>query len=135
MAWVSADARRTRETAITLHDSFKDEAFELAVWRKDARRAVVLLRGELDLASAPTLRNCLAELTGSGVTSVEVDLANLSYIDSIGISVLVTYLNRMKAVSGTLVLRNANTATLRVFEMTGLSSFLSVTPAVGAGAD
>jgi len=41
----------------------------------------------------------------------------------------------MKAVSGTLVLRNANTATLRVFEMTGLSSFLSVTPAVGAGAD
>jgi anti-sigma B factor antagonist len=111
---------------MTLHDAFKEEAFELAVWRRDTRRAVILLRGELDLAAAPTLRNCLAELTGSGVTDVEVDLAGLRYIDSTGISVLVTYLNRMKAVSGTLVVRNANENAIRVFELTGLTDFLSV---------
>lgn len=50
---------------------------------------VVSVHGELDLASAATLRHRLLGLFALPVTSVTLDLSGVSFMDSTGLSVLV----------------------------------------------
>jgi anti-sigma B factor antagonist len=102
-------------------------AFDVTVWHRSSQSVDVLLIGELDLASAPQLRTCLAELTALGVHHVVADLTNLRFIDSSGIGVLVSELKRLRENGGSLVVRNAGPSTYPVFEMTGLVEYLTVT--------
>src|SRR4249919_633068 len=51
-------------------------------------RAVVTLRGELDLASSPELQRQLQLLLNRPVTTLTLDLADLSFIDSSGLGAL-----------------------------------------------
>jgi anti-anti-sigma factor len=85
-----------------------------------------LLTGELDLASAPQLQDCLGWLASNGLLHVVLDLANVTFINSTGISVFVTALKRMEPAGGSLIIRNASSAAFRLFEITGLVDFLSV---------
>jgi anti-anti-sigma factor len=101
--------------------------FEFAVWQREGKKATVVLDGELDLASAPHLQACLSELSASGVIHVVIDLANLGFIDSTGIGVLVSDFKRLHDAGGSLAGANAGPMAFRVFEMTGLVELLSVT--------
>jgi len=90
--------------------------FQLAVWQRDSQSVTIVLSGELDLASAPKLRSCLADLVMCGIRHVIFDLANLRFIDSIGIGILVTDLKRLREEGGSLTVRNAGPRTHRVSE-------------------
>ncbi|TDB89512.1 anti-sigma factor antagonist [Actinomadura sp. KC216] len=50
--------------------------------------AIVTLNGELDVATAPQLRERLAAVLGEGADHLVLDFARLSFIDSSGLSVL-----------------------------------------------
>jgi anti-sigma B factor antagonist len=102
--------------------------FQLAIWQRDSQSVTVVLSGELDLASAPKLRSGLADLVANGIRHVIVDLANLRFIDSTGIGILVTDLKRLVAEGGSMAVRNVGPRAYRVFEVTGLVELLSVTP-------
>ncbi len=52
----------------------------------------------------------------SGVCAVTVDLVRLEFIDSTGLSVLVTTLKRMREDGGDLALRSLSPSTLKVFD-------------------
>src|SRR5580698_8907957 len=54
-------------------------------------RVVVALSGELDLATAPMLRASLDSPLLHGTADVEIDMAELTYLDSAGMSVLVQH--------------------------------------------
>jgi anti-anti-sigma factor len=108
------------------HES--DSEFQLAIWQRDSQSVTIVLSGELDLASAPKLRSGLASLVANGILNIIVDLANLHFIDSTGIGILVTELKRLVADGGTMVVRNAGPQAYRIFEVTGLVELLSVTP-------
>jgi anti-sigma B factor antagonist len=115
-------------------------AFEVSVRRSDPQSAALVLRGELDLASAPTLRNRIAEIAGDGAIHMEYDLADLQFIDSSGIGVLVQDFDRVTRAGGSLVVRNAGSGPMRVFAVTGLVEMLSVSakeesPPPDAGGD
>lgn len=84
----------------------------------------VKLSGELDIASAPALRDTLARLSEEPNCSVLVDVANLTFLDSTGISVLVMAAKRVRAEDGIFVVANASGAVLRVLEITGLVKYL-----------
>lgn len=57
---------------------------------RDGSRAVVIqVSGELDLASSPALENELERGSGSAAEMVIVDLRELEFMDSTGLSVLV----------------------------------------------
>jgi anti-sigma B factor antagonist len=96
----------------------------------DSGIAILDLRGEHDIYTAPRLRERLGELveTGSGVV---VDLSGASFVDS---SILGALLNaRQRAADarkGFAVCLSAQSATAvrRVFEMTGLSETMPVLP-------
>jgi anti-sigma B factor antagonist len=83
---------------------------------------VVSLHGELDIASAPDLKSELGSLTAPIVT---VDLADLKFMDSAGITALVGARNATVARGGSFRLQGAEGSVRRVIEITGLSFLLT----------
>jgi anti-sigma B factor antagonist len=88
--------------------------------------AVVSLEGELDLASAPELRECLGTLAEGGATHIVLDLGGLAFVDSTGLSVLVMAANRTRAAGGSTVLRHPSPSVIRLLEITGLLAVFEV---------
>ena len=97
--------------------------------RQDARgRDVVAVRGEIDVATSPALRDELYELTDGGARELVVDLSGLGFIDSSGLGVLVAALKHMKEQDGALVLAGLQQPALRVFEITDLTALFTIEP-------
>ena len=88
--------------------------------------AVVSLEGELDLATAPQLRERLVVLAEENDPDIVLDLTHLSFIDSTGLSVLVMALNRSRAAGGSIMLRNPSASVMRILEITGLVSVFAI---------
>jgi anti-sigma B factor antagonist len=53
-----------------------------------SRRCVVSLRGELDAVSAPPMRRMLRDLADAGHAFVDLDMRELTFIDSAGVLTL-----------------------------------------------
>jgi anti-sigma B factor antagonist len=100
---------------------------ELLVRVSGAEQAYeVHLHGELDMSTAPQLRQELLRLTSDGATEVTIDLSELEFVDSTGLSVLVTGLKRLRETGGDLALRSPTPGTRRVLEITGLTEIFSI---------
>lgn len=85
------------------------------------------LVGELDPATAPALKERLAELAAdTAVSSVVIDLSGITFLDSAGLRVLVAGREALRVGSGELVLRDPNSNVRRVLEVTGLSELITV---------
>jgi anti-anti-sigma factor len=94
---------------------------------QDGATATVRLSGDLDLEVAPTLRELLTRV-GDGLASVTVDLSAVSFLDSVGISVLLAAYQRLdrSAVSFALV---ASPRVLRTLTIAGVADVLGARPA------
>ncbi len=88
---------------------------------------VVVLSGQLDVATAPDLRQALQEAQYAGAHRVVVDLADLQFLDSFGLGVLVGGLRRARLHGGRLVLAAANDRIRRILEVTGLDRTFQLT--------
>jgi anti-sigma B factor antagonist len=83
--------------------------------------AVVAVAGEVDVATAPRLREQLIELVNHGRHHIVVDLSDVEFLDSTGLGVLVGALKRVRTNSGELALVCSEPRILKVFEITGLT--------------
>jgi anti-anti-sigma factor len=99
--------------------------FSVAV-EVDGERAVVGVVGELDLQTAPRLREELVALVNRGVTDLVLDLAALDFIDSSGLSVLIMALKRLRERGGELRLRSVPARARRVLEASGLDRAIAM---------
>jgi anti-anti-sigma factor len=81
---------------------------------------VVHCRGEIDLDSRYRLASCLRGLAGK----VEVDLSGVTFLDSSGISTLVTAHNALLDAGGKLRLCNPQHNVRAVLDMVGLSDWV-----------
>ena len=72
--------------------------------RFDVDEVTVDVRGELDVASAPSLQDVLDQLMAEGAHRIVVDLAETPFVDSTGLGALLTAHRRMHAHHGELVL-------------------------------
>jgi len=102
------------------------EQIGLDVDNTKARHTVVTVTGEIDLSTAPQLREQLLELANGGTSQVIVDLEAVEFIDSTGLGVLVASLNRMRQNDGDLALICSQPSILRVFEITGLTKVFTI---------
>ncbi len=93
---------------------------------EDDDGVVVSAAGELDLNTAPDLREQLARLVNGGARHVTVDLAGVTFVDSTALSVLVSALKRLRQADGDLALASPNPSVRRVFEITGLTRLFSI---------
>lgn len=94
--------------------------------------AVVSVAGELDMATAPQLEEEIAALLARGESRLVLDLAEVSFCDSTGLSVFVRTRNRCQDAGGRLRIAAAPRAVRRVLEVSGLIDVLEVCPTVDA---
>jgi anti-sigma B factor antagonist len=80
--------------------------------------ATVRVSGEIDISTAPNLRECLATLVDEPV--VAVDLSDVAFVESSGLGVLIAEHKRRSAVGQELVITGSSPLARRVFEITGL---------------
>ena len=88
--------------------------------------AVLAVRGEVDVYTAPRLRERLVELVSQGKHQIVVDLEGVDFLDSTGLGVLVGGLKRLRSHDGDLTLVCTQHRILKVFEITGLTKVFSI---------
>jgi anti-sigma B factor antagonist len=89
--------------------------------------AVISVAGELDLASSPALEEELERVAQSDAKVVVVDLSNLEFMDSTGLSVLVRAHQRAEENGRRLGLVNGSQQVQRLLTLTGVADRLTLT--------
>ncbi|MBO4903415.1 MAG: STAS domain-containing protein [Lachnospiraceae bacterium] len=84
----------------------------------------ILLEGRLDTTTAPTLEEDLQQSI-AGITELDFDFANLEYISSAGLRVLLSAQKIMNK-QGKMQIRNVSSDIMDVFEITGFTDILSI---------
>ena len=92
---------------------------EVALESRDGWQ-VLRLAGDVDVATAPRLRERLVELVTDGPPNVVVDLSGVAFIDSMGLGALVGGLKRARAHDGDLRLAGASDHVAKVLAITRL---------------
>jgi anti-sigma B factor antagonist len=105
----------------------KGAFMELSLAMRTVSEHVVLeISGEIDVYTAPKLRERLIELVNSGQRNVVVDLGRVEFLDSTGLGVLVGAHRRLKARDGSLNLVCPHERLLKVFRITGLDTVFDI---------
>ena len=94
--------------------------------RQEGARTVISVSGEIDVYTAPSLRERLNELVASGHYDLVVDMEGVEFLDSTGLGVLVGGLKRVRSHDGTLRLVCAQEKILKVFRITGLTKVFPI---------
>jgi anti-sigma B factor antagonist len=89
---------------------------------------IVDLNGNLDTNTAPDTESHLNSLMQEGNTKILINLENLDYISSAGLRVFLATAKQLKGSSGELRLCNLNETVQEIFDMSGFSTILSVSP-------
>jgi anti-anti-sigma factor len=81
--------------------------------------ATISLSGELDMATVAILRENLAPFEGNGVSTIILDLRDLTFINSTGLHALLEARSRAVSFGDRLLLSGASPAARRLMELTG----------------
>ena len=92
--------------------------------------AVLHLTGELDADTAMTLHSKLADLLERPVPRIVVDLSELKFCDSVGLSAFITIKQVIAARGGWLRFAGANGFLTQLLETVGLSRYFAMYPQV-----
>ncbi|BCJ32719.1 anti-sigma-B factor antagonist [Actinocatenispora thailandica] len=93
-----------------------------------ADRTILRVTGEIDVYTAPRLRQRLVQLVEDGARHLVVDLGGVEFLDSTGLGVLVGGLKRMRALSGSFALVCDQERILKIFRITGLDRIFTIVP-------
>jgi len=88
--------------------------------------AVLSVEGEIDMFTAPKLREALVGLVDSGSYRIVVDLQGVTFMDSTGLGTLVGGLKRVKEHDGALSLVCSSRPVMRVLTITGLNNVFPI---------
>jgi anti-sigma B factor antagonist len=82
---------------------------------------IIAVGGEIDVYTAPKLRDKITELVADGVYDIIVDMEAVEFLDSTGLGVLVGGLKKVRAHDGSLELICTQDRLLKIFRITGLA--------------
>ncbi len=94
--------------------------------RQENDRTVIEVGGEIDVYTAPKLRERIIELVDEGQYHLVVDLEKVEFLDSTGLGVLVGGLKRVRGHDGSLQLVCTQERLLKIFRITGLSKVFAI---------
>jgi anti-sigma B factor antagonist len=92
----------------------------------DEHTQVIAVRGEIHVSTARDFSERLGAAIQEGRKTVVLDLTNVEFIDSTGLSVLLNGLRRITRSGGRLILACENPTVLRLFEITRLDSTFQI---------
>lgn len=81
---------------------------------------VIEVGGEIDVYTAPRLREAIVAAVDAGHTRLIVDVRKVDFLDSTGLGVLVGALKRVRGDGGSLDIVCSQERILKIFEITGL---------------
>ncbi len=113
-------------TKRTHSDAFGLPATLVADVRLACTGASVTVRGEIDVHTAPVLRERLSEVVRQGEDLVVVHLDDVTFMDSTGLGVLVGAHKAQQASGGAFELVCSQPRLLRILELTGLHQLFTV---------
>lgn len=83
---------------------------------------VISCAGELDLHTAPALKDALAEAVASGSGVIVVDLSGVEFMDSTGLSVIIGAVAALNGTGRSLRVVTASERVTKVFTLTGVDA-------------
>ncbi len=90
----------------------------------DGATATIALAGRLDTVTAPELEAEIKALPDE-VTALNFDFADLEYISSAGLRVLLASQKEMNT-KGTMVIKNVSESIMEIFSITGFTDILTI---------
>lgn len=93
---------------------------------KQGEFSIISVEGEVDVFTAPKLREQLIGLVDRGEYKIVVDLEQVEFLDSTGLGVLVAGLKRVKTQSGLLAIACTKEKILKIFRVTGLTKVFPI---------
>ncbi len=97
--------------------------------------SVVRVQGRLDTATAPSLETTCSELIGSGAKRVVIEMAQLEYLSSAGIRVVLAAAKRLQAGGGQLTVCGAKGIVLETLQVSGIPEIIPVCPTLDDALD
>jgi anti-sigma B factor antagonist len=100
--------------------------------RVDQGVPIIAVAGEIDVATAPQLRESLHGVIAQGQATVVLDLLEVSFLDSTALGVLVGALKRCRELGGELHVVVADARIMKIFEITGLTKVFPISSSMTA---
>ncbi len=91
---------------------------------KDGGKAIFALEGRLDTSTAPQLEEAINRDIEK-ITDLSFDFANLEYISSAGLRVLLSTQKVMNK-QGKMIIKNVSEEVMEIFDVTGFSDILTI---------
>ena len=104
--------------------------FQLSAESHDERTHVVHVKGEIHVSTVKEFAQRLDDAMGHDARAIVLDLTEVEFIDSTGLSVLLTGLRSVTLRGGRLALAISNPTVLRLFEITRLDATFDIEPTV-----
>lgn len=102
---------------------------EITESKKD-RVQIFSLKGKLDSVTSPTLRNKVLTAIEKGERQVVIDCAELEFISSAGLRVIIEAGKKLEKLNGTIVCCTATETVRNIFDMVELSESIPVVDTV-----
>ena len=93
---------------------------------REQEKLTLKVKGRLDTTTSPELEEALSENNLEEITSLILNFAELEYVSSAGLRVLLAAHKKMAAKDGSMVVRKANEEVREVFTITGFSEILTI---------
>jgi anti-sigma B factor antagonist len=123
--WLRRPIRRDGRCDDAMHGAGGFVDLMLGHYSKDGIE-VIDVEGEIDIYTAPRLRELLIDLVSKNNYQLIVNLDKVEYLDSTGLGVLVGGLKRVRAHDGSLDLVCTQERILKIFRITGLTKVFGI---------
>ncbi|OPL07461.1 MAG: hypothetical protein AVO33_04885 [delta proteobacterium ML8_F1] len=87
---------------------------------------VVNLIGDLDINSSVTLKDRLNDILDQKESDIEFHISELAYIDSTGLGVMISLLNRLDKNENAMVINDPQENVYKIFKITGLNKVITI---------
>lgn len=106
--------------------SFAEPRFRIHERAVDDRATILAVEGEIHVSTAPEFSTMLSTTVDGGCMSLVLDLTDVMFIDSTGLSVLLNALRQVTHAGGQMAVVCSNPTVLRLFEITRLDTTFDI---------
>ncbi|MFC5679138.1 STAS domain-containing protein [Aeromicrobium endophyticum] len=100
--------------------------------RQDDPFTVITVSGEIDIDTAPQLREVVAEVADAGADRLVFELSDVGFVDSIGLGVFVLARKKMLLRRGTVDIVASTRRVVAIFRIAGLDELFRLRPTLAA---
>ncbi|MCD9197451.1 STAS domain-containing protein [Aeromicrobium wangtongii] len=100
--------------------------------RHDHDHVIIDVAGEVDIETAPRLREVVTQVTDDGAERLVFDLSNVTFVDSVGLGVFVLARKKMLLRQGTIGIVAPTRRVVAIFKIAGLDELFRVRPSLTA---